>query len=88
MNPFRVIITPEAQADIIRLDSRVRTRILNRLDWIGDNAQALRHEAMKGEEWKGCCKYRIGDYRIIYQLNVSGILLTVLKVGHRSDIYR
>jgi mRNA interferase RelE/StbE len=88
MNDFQVILTPAAQADIERLDAALQTRILNRMEWIGQNAELLRHQALRGEEWSGCFKYRIGDYRLIYQLDWSAKKLVVLKVGHRREVYK
>jgi mRNA interferase RelE/StbE len=87
MNPFTVILTPEAQRDILRLDRTVHNRVLNRIEWIGENAELVRHPAMKGDEWRGCFKYRVGDYRIIYQLDQSILRLIVLKVGQRREVY-
>jgi hypothetical protein len=43
MNPWSVVLTTEAQADILRLAPVVQTRILNRLLWIGDNAPLISH---------------------------------------------
>lgn len=88
MNTFQVILTPEAQADIKRLDPVGQTRILDKLDWMGENAALLRHQALQGKEWGGCYKYRIGDYRIIYQVDWAAEKLFVLKVGHRRDVYK
>ena len=87
MNPFVVILAPEAQSDLLRLGAPVLTRILNRVEWMGENTELLRHQAMKGDEWHGCFKYRVGDYRIIYQLDQLNNKLIVLKVGHRRDVY-
>jgi mRNA interferase RelE/StbE len=88
MNPFAVILTLEAQADLKRLAPAMQTRILNRLEWIGEHTELLRHQALQGDEWRGCFKYRVGDYRIIYQLNHAARQLTVLKVRHRREVYR
>jgi len=88
MNGFRVILTPEAQADIKRLAPATQTRVLDKLAWMGENAQLLRHQPLRGEEWQGCFKYRLGDYRIIYQMDWPAAALTVLKVGHRREVYR
>ncbi len=88
MTAFKVILVPEAQVDLRRLDPPLRTRILNRLEWMGENAELLRHQALRGEEWSGCFKYRVGDYRIIYQLDRPTERLLVLKVGHRRDVYK
>ena len=87
MSAFEVILTSEAQADVRRLDPALQTRILDKLEWVGQNAELLRHQALRGEEWSGCFKYRIGGYRIIYQINWSAEKLVVLKVGHRREVY-
>ena len=87
MRAFQVILTPEAQADIRRLDPAIQTRILNKLEWMGQNAELLRHQALQGEEWAGCFKYRVGDYRILYQIDWSTEKLFVLKVGYRREVY-
>jgi mRNA interferase RelE/StbE len=87
MNPWSVVLTTEAQADILRLAPVVQARMLNRLQWIGDNASLINHQPMRGE-WHGCYRYRVGDYRIIYQVDRSAQQVTVLKVGHRRDVYR
>jgi len=88
MTSFAVIVTPEAEADISRLATSVQRRVLDRLDWLGTNADIFRHDALQGDEWKGCYRFRVGDYRIIYQLDRTSSVLTVLRVGHRSDVYR
>ena len=87
MNGFQVLLMPEAQADIKDLDSTLQTRILDKLEWVGKNAKQLRHHALQGKEWMGCFKYRVGNYRIIYQIDRSAERLLVLKVGHRRDVY-
>ena len=88
MSSFRITFTPEAQADMKRLDRTPQTRILNRLEWLGENTELVRHQTLRGEEWSGCFKYRIGQYRIIYQIDWSAQKLTVLKVGHRREVYK
>lgn len=40
------------------------------------------------EGMDGVYRLRIGDYRIIYQIKDSMLLVLVLKIGHRRDIYR
>ena len=85
---FEVILTPEAQADVQSLSRFWQTRILDKLAWMGENAALIRHQALKGALWEGCFKYRVGDYRIIYQLVVSGNRLVILKVAHRREAYK
>lgn len=87
MTAWAVVLTPEAQRDILRLDAVLQTRLLNRIEWLGESVELIRHQALQGKEWHGCFKYRVGDYRIIYQRDSSSKRLMVLKVGHRREIY-
>jgi len=88
MKSFQVILTPEAQSDLRGIASTTRTRLLDKLEWIGENAELIQHQAMQGDEWKGCYKYRVGDYRIIYRMEHPVTKLIVLKVGHRREVYK
>jgi len=87
MSTFAVVLTAEAQADIRRLDPTLQTRILIKLAWMGQNADLLRHHALQSEKWRGCFKYRIGSYRVIYQVDWTAEKLVILKVGHRREVY-
>ena len=37
---------------------------------------------------KGCYKYRVGSYRLIYEIKKSVLTVIVIDIGHRKDIYR
>ena len=87
MSDFQVILVSEAQTDIRRLHPALQTRILDKLEWMGRHAELLRHQPLRGKEWSGCFKYRIGDYRIIYQIDWPAERLLILKIGHRRDVY-
>lgn len=87
MIPYRIMVMPQAQADILRLPERMQTRMLSRLAWLAAHAETIPHESLHGEAWKGSFRFRIGDYRVIYQLDRADSRLIVLKVGHRRDVY-
>ena len=87
MRVFQVILVSEAQADVKRFNPALQTRLLNKLEWMGQNAELLRHQALKGKEWEGCFKYRVGDYRIIYLVDWPAEKLIILKIGHRREVY-
>jgi mRNA interferase RelE/StbE len=88
MNAFWVVLTVSAQRDISGLAPTIRTRVLTRMRWLGDNASVIPHQALRGEEWQGAFRFRVGDYRVIYRLDRTTEALTILKIGHRSDVYR
>ena len=41
---------------------------------------------LKGR-YKGLYRYRFGDYRVIYSISTDEMLVTIVKVGHRKEIY-
>lgn len=88
MKVYQVVLTPEAQADLKNIAPAIRTRLLDKLEWIGENAELIQHQALQGDEWKGCYKYRVGDYRIIYRMEHPVTKLFVLKVEYRREVYR
>lgn len=53
--------------------------------------QELNDPRLKGEALKGKLsnywRYRVGDYRLICDINDSEIIITVVRIGHRKDIY-
>ena len=44
--------------------------------------------ALKGDELGQFWKYRVGDYRVIAEIRDSEIRIVVIRLGHRSDVYR
>ena len=81
---FRLVYTERAARDIRALDPGTRARLghaLRRLEQDpGRNSRRLTQPA------QGTYRFRIGDYRVI--CDVTGSDIVVLRVGHRSTIYR
>ena len=66
------------------MDREMALRILRALDRYGESGEGdIR--ALSGE-WDGYFRLRVGDFRVIFQTSVEEI--TVLRVRHRSDVYR
>jgi len=43
---------------------------------------------MKGKEFYGLWRYRVGDYRIICELQDNRLVVLVIEIGHRREVYR
>jgi mRNA interferase RelE/StbE len=85
--PYKVEFSREAVDDLRHLDKAVAQRILRRLRWLSDNFDTVTPEALTAE-LKGLFKFRVGSYRVIYEVKRIERLLTIHFVGHRKDIYR
>ncbi|MGR6466655.1 type II toxin-antitoxin system RelE family toxin [Rhizobium sp. PAMB 3182] len=73
-----------------KLDSQTRKRIRSFLhDRVSklDNPRQI-GSALQGDELGNFWRYRVGDYRIICDILDQRLVVLVIEVGHRSDIYR
>ena len=84
---YQVEFTKVAEDDLAKLDRELAQQTLNRLRWLADNAESVRHRALSGP-WSGVFRLRIGDFRAIYSLERADRRIVVHFVRHRSEIYR
>ena len=87
---WKVELDPATVRDLDRLDKQVARRILSflyervaQLDDPRSIGQALQGSKF-GEFWK----YRVGDWRIICKIEDKRIIVLVLRIRHRSKVYR
>lgn len=79
-----------AAKSIRKLDARVQGRIRDFLETRvarADDPRALA-APLKGAQFGDLWRFRVGDYRIIAEIEGDRIRVLVLRVGHRRDIYR
>lgn len=75
-----------AEKTLRKLDLPVARRIVKKLDQIATGDPRRAGEAMQGDEraWR----YRIGDWRVVCDLDDAARIVYVVRIGHRSDVYR
>lgn len=86
MAVFDLTLLPEAVADLRGLDPEIRRRVRDKLTWLAQSADSIRHEALSGD-LAGLFKRRVGSYRILYQLLTEEESIVVYRVAHRREVY-
>ena len=81
---FRLVYTQRAVKDITSLDLQSRERIKEALERYSESPANYAKKMV--DPVLGTYRFRIGDYRVIFDLEGNDIV--VLRVGHRRDIYR
>jgi len=84
---YIVHFTDEAEREIEGLDPPVRRRIMERLAWLAQNIEQIRPEPLTGS-LAGLFKFRVGDYRVLYDVFKDDQIILIHAVGHRRDIYK
>ena len=83
---YRLEILPTAQREIASLPPKDRERVDERIRSLADNPRPAGAIALRG--YRNLFRLRVGKYRIIYQVRDDVLVVMVVKVGHRRDVYR
>lgn len=78
-----------AEVQLIKLDRPVHDRILAYLDERIEGCKNPRHfgEPLRANK-AGLWRYRVGDYRIICEIQDERLVVVAIAVGHRRDVYK
>jgi len=86
---WKIEFDPAAQRELDRLDRPIARRISK---FLHERVSQLDNPHKIGERLTGALsdfwKYRVGDYRIICSLEHDRLVVLVLRIGHRKEVYR
>lgn len=86
---YTVRYSERAKKQLKKLDKSVQRLILN---WIGKNLERCENPRAKGkglvENHSGEWRYRVGDYRLICDIQDNHLTIVAISIGHQSQIYR
>ena len=86
---WTVEISSFAEKQLRRLDRPVQQRLL---DWLDDRIEGGKNPRHFGEPLRGglsgLWRYRVGDFRIICEIQEQRLVVLALAIGHRREIYR
>jgi mRNA interferase RelE/StbE len=86
MKLYRVEITASAARQMRRLPKADKARILNKIESLATDP--LPYGVKKLADEKITYRIRVGDYRIIYEIYSDELIVFVVKVKHRREVYK
>ena len=87
MSRWQIRTTRQFDKAVVKLDRPTAKRLLDYLDAVADSDDPyLRGKALKGR-LSGLWRYRVGDYRILAEIIDEELVVLVLGVGRRSEVY-
>ena len=85
--PYTVSIKPRAEKYLAAIrDVRLSLRLREAIDALAENPRAPGNVKLQGES--ELYRVRVGDYRIVYQIQDAVLVVLVVQIGHRREIYR
>jgi mRNA interferase RelE/StbE len=83
---YRVELVPSAARAFRKLDDRTRLRVQRKIESLADDPRPPGAKLLSAEE--RIYRLRAGDFRILYQVNDKVLVILVIAIGHRRDVYR
>lgn len=86
MSPYRIEVSPAAARQLHKLDASARRRVQAAVELLAEQPRPPGARKLVGGagEWR----VRTGDLRIVYEVNDHVLLVLVLAIGHRREVYR
>lgn len=81
---YRVEVRPAAVRALRRIDPKMRDRIQGAIALLASDPRPPASRQLKGRPGR---RVRVGDYRILYAIRDDVLLIVVVTVGHRRDVY-
>ena len=86
---WHLIYSDEASRALKKLDRQASKKIVR---YLNEHVLTLEDprsvgKALKGSKWGDYWRYRCGDYRIIVDIQDDEVVVLVLRIGHRKDVY-
>ena len=86
MASYRILIKPSAIKEIEALPRKKdRQRIVRRIQELANEPRPLSCRKLSGRD---LYRVRQGSYRVVYEVHDSDLIVRIIKVGDRKDIYR
>ena len=83
---YRIEVKKSAAKALRKIPKADRKRIADKIDSLAESPPSPDTTKMKGNN--PFHKVRVGDYRIVYEIQEDVFLILVVKIGHRKDIYK
>ena len=86
MVSYKIVWKGSSEHDLRKIDRQYISRILKAIESLADDPFPVQSRKLKDSE--SSYRLRIGDYRVIYQVDSQGKILTIYHVRHRKDAYK
>lgn len=82
---YQVFIKPSAQRQLRKLTPAIQSNLINLIESLSQEPRPSGCKKLKGRQNQ--YRVRSGDYRIVYSIEDTFLIVRVVKIGHRRDIY-
>jgi len=86
MEDYNIEFLRTALKELDKLPKEIQQRIAARIDELKANPYPPGVKTLKNGD--GQLRFRVGDYRVIYRVEATRLVILIVKIGHRKNIYK
>lgn len=85
---YAIEFLPSAKKELSQLDRVIQKQLKEKIILVATDPDRLKNniKALKGE-YSGKFRLRVRDYRVIFRITEEKILITIIRIGHRKEVY-
>jgi mRNA interferase RelE/StbE len=84
--PYQVVLRPAALRDLKKIPVQDLRKLDERIRLLAENPRPPGYKKLQSPD--NLLRVRVGDYRVVYQVSEKPRLVTVIRIGNRSEVYR
>jgi mRNA interferase RelE/StbE len=86
MNRYQIEIKTSAKKELARLPRQIAEKVVERIKWLADNPRPDGCKKLRGED--SVYRIRVGDYRVVYSIVDQYLIIEVIRIRHRREVYK
>ena len=83
---YKIVIADKALSELAKLPKKVQRQIGDKIDKLASNPRPAASKML--QQKRSLYRIRSGDYRIVYQIRQHQLLVLVVGIGHRKEVYK
>jgi len=83
---YKIVINSKTEKMLSKIEKSIAVRIRDKIRLLSEHPRPSGMTQLKG--YDNAFRIRVGDYRIIYEIDDDRVLILVVNVGHRREVYR
>ena len=87
MPKYKVLFDKKYLKELVKIPKEIRSNIQDRVSGLSDNPRPDGAIKLQGSKKEPLYRIRCGDYRVIYAIKDDVLIVLVVDVGHRRDVY-
>ncbi|MBX9831108.1 type II toxin-antitoxin system RelE/ParE family toxin [Candidatus Babeliales bacterium] len=85
---YKIEFSKKAIRSLVKLPQRIKASILEKLDDLSIDPYAKNNNVKKLQGMEDSYRLRVGDYRVVYRILDEKVVIEVVTIGHRQEVYK